>query len=490
MCAQPEITIPNSPARNRASRRERCAIEHPGSRPTTTASGLRDHAAMALHVQYPVNVSRAFALIGLAVAALLSTPRLAVACDCHDGGPVCEAFWKTPVVFVGRVDAIEALRAADDAPRRQRVRFSVIEAFRGTTAKSVDIMNYATSCHHGFAPGERWVVYALPHERGGGLTTHTCTRTAPLEAAAEDVAYGRSSLTRVASGGKGRIFGTTSYSTTNGSVAVSGARITLQGETGPPLSAVTDSRGRYDILAPAGRFRLTARLPPRMTMAGGDRVVELSDGRGCARADVGVDYPGGIAGRVVDEIGRPIANLTVELASADAWDFPPFRLRAVTDSAGRYAITGVEPGRYAPAVVIGRTDTGNGPEPLYLFSGGSTTKTSARPITVRGGVQRNAEDLVVSRTTPVVQVTGTVVQADGRAAPGVPVRIKAQASDLFPWTTIRTDPRGGFSFALVSSLSYRLVAEREGSAGQGASLILEPSRVPSPLRLILPGTTR
>ena len=445
---------------------------------------------MALHVQHPLNVSRAFALIGLAVAALLSTPHSALACSCHDGGPVCEAFWKTPVVFVGRVEAIEALRAADGAPQRQRVRFTVIEAFRGTTAKSLDIMNYATSCHHGFAPGERWVVYALPDERGGGWTTHTCTRTAPLKAAAEDVAYGRSSLTRVASGGKGRIFGTATYSTTNGSVVVPGARITLQGETGPPLSAATDTRGRYHILAPAGRFRLTARLPPGMTMPGGAREVELSDGRGCARADLGVEYPGGIAGRVVDAVGRPIPHLSVELIRADAYDFPSSRLRAVTDTAGRYAITGVEPGRYAPAVAIGRTDTGNGPEPLYLFSGGSTTKTSARPATVRGGVQRNAGDLVVSRSTRIVQVTGTVVQADGRPAPGVPVRIKGQASDLFPWTTIRTNARGGFSFALVSSLTYRLVAEREGSAGQRASLILEPSRVPSPLRLILPGTTR
>ena len=97
---------------------------------------------------------------------------------------------------------------------------------------------------------ERWGVYALPDERGGGWTTHTCTRTAPLEAAAEDVAYG--SLEPHAHGirgqGKGRIFGTTPSSTTKGSVAVPGARITLQGETGPPLSAVTDSRGRYDIL--------------------------------------------------------------------------------------------------------------------------------------------------------------------------------------------------------------------------------------------------
>ena len=132
-----------------------------------------------------------------------------------------------------------------------------------------------------------------------------------------------------------------------------------------------------------------------MTDPGGERRVELVDSRGCARADVRADYPGQVVGRVVDASGTPIPNLTVELTTTDVYEFPPYQLRAVTDAVGRYTIAGVEPGGYAPGVVIGRTDAGSGPEPLYLFSGGTTTKTAARRLDIEGGSQRNAGDLIV-----------------------------------------------------------------------------------------------
>ncbi|BCS32079.1 hypothetical protein TBR22_A12850 [Luteitalea sp. TBR-22] len=70
------------------------------------------------------------------------------------------------------------------------------------------------------------------------------------------------------------------------------------------------------------------------------------------------------------------------------------------------------------------------------------------------------------------------------------VRTRPASDGNFPWTTIRTDSRGGFSFALVSGVSYRLVAEREDGIGKGTELTLEPSQVLSQLRLTLPGHAR
>src|SRR4029453_14515758 len=47
-------------------------------------------------------------IVSLAAGALLFDAQPVIACDCHGGGPVCEDFWKTPVVFVGHVEAVNA----------------------------------------------------------------------------------------------------------------------------------------------------------------------------------------------------------------------------------------------------------------------------------------------------------------------------------------------------------------------------------------------
>jgi hypothetical protein len=111
------------------------------SRPAPVSSARHRHRG----VQRPMTVNRALALIALAGGAVLSTAQLGLACDCHDGGPVCEAFWKTPVVFVGRVEAIEALRTTSEdseAPPRgtstssATARAAITASRRGSTGWS------------------------------------------------------------------------------------------------------------------------------------------------------------------------------------------------------------------------------------------------------------------------------------------------------------------------------------------------------------------
>jgi hypothetical protein len=222
-----------------------------------------------------------------------------------------------------------------------------------------------------------------------------------------------------------------------------------------------------------------------MTIRFGSGGVELPDNRACLLADLLAEYPGRVIGRVLDSSGNPLPHLTVEMVSAEAWDFAPYRLRGVTDGSGYYAISGVEPGSYVPGVVVGSTIGANGPEPLYLFGGSTTTKSVARRLEIRGGSRRTAGDLIVPETTRIAQITGTVVHADGRPAASVKVRTKVADGESFPWTTIRTDSRGVFSFALVIGMRYRLVAEPENNSGKVAERTLDPSQSIPTLRLVL-----
>jgi hypothetical protein len=184
-----------------------------------------------------MGIIRALVVVSLAAGAVLLDARPLFACDCHGGGPVCEDFWKTPAVFVGRVEAVKAIRNQGSSGPDERVRFTVTETLRGTTAREIEIFNYFDNCDFRFAPDQEWVIYAFRRESSEGLTTSICTRSAPLRAAAEDLAYGRAALLRSAD--KGRIFGQlTSF---------------------PWTTIRTDSRGAFSFALVIGmRYRLVA----------------------------------------------------------------------------------------------------------------------------------------------------------------------------------------------------------------------------------------
>jgi hypothetical protein len=424
----------------------------------------------------------------LAVGYLVFCAQPISACDCHDGGPVCQAFWETPVIFVGRVEAVTIVRRAWSTESYARARFRVMESLRGTSAREVDIGSSSDSCGLRFAVGEDWIIYAW-HSKGGGLSTGTCSRSRQLHNAAEDLAYGRAAFSR--SVDKGRIFGRLTYHTHTDEFGVPGARVTLRGSGFGQATAVTDREGRYELMVPAGRYQVTAALPPGLTMPHGARVIELPDNRGCVEANLWADYPGRVTGRVVDDSGTAVPNLTVELIAADTWDVPGSRLRGVTDLSGRYSISGVVPGSYVVGVVAGSKREPDGFDPQYLFAGGAITKTRARRVEVRGGRERAVGDLTLPRGVRIVQIRGIVVDMNGRPAAGVKVRTKADFDDSsFPWTTIRTDTRGEFSFALAEGLRHRLVAEPPDvvapSSRQVAAMTIDPSRPIPRLRLVLP----
>ena len=425
-------------------------------------------------------------LFGWAVLPLLvATP--ALACDCHDGGLACEAFWKSPVVFVGRVESVSPINGNTRSGPRVRTRFRVTEALRGTESREIDIFGYGTSCDLQFFPGEDWIIYAFSRSDGQGLSTGTCSRSRPLQFAEEDVNYARS--TKFAAPPKGRILGTVMYRGAQGPVPVKGARMTFHGPASLQLSAATGPDGAYEVAAPAGVYRVSTALPPGMFAHSlAPPLVNLVDNRACAVADVFAEFPATIRGRVVDARNGPVANLTVELIRLDQYQYPPHHPRAVTDAAGNFLLDGVEPGRYAPAIVIGHDRTLGGAEPRFMFSNGETRRDRARGLDAMEGTTGAAGTIVLPEAIRIGRIAGVVQFGDGMPAAGIKVAMKLDVDgDGLPWTTISTDREGRFEFGVVAGLTYRVVAQSTVSnATRRASVNVDPSKPAHTIRLILP----
>lgn len=393
---------------------------------------------------------RALTVVIAVLGIHLGLPAEAYACDCHDGGPVCEAFWKTPVVFTGRVESVTPTRGG----AAYLVRFGVFEMFRGPIMRTAELITSGSSCDHQFEAGQEWIIYASPRHDGPGLTTSTCARSQLLRNASADIDYIRGAYATRWSD-KGRIFGDVMYSKRQGGKPVPGVRVTVNGPWWEPLHAMTDSSGHFDVAAPAGTYRLSAVLPRGMSLRGPDPIVTLLDGRGCATVGFFPDYPATVSGVVVDATGAPVPHVTVEMVEAEQnYDYAPHRVRGLTSASGRFTIPGVEPGLYAAAVLIGRD---NGPR--YWFTGDTTTRSRAQTFDVDGGAIQDVGKITLPADVKMVQLAGVVQHRDGRPAAKAVVASKVDFDDVdFPWTTIETDSSGRFRLALVPGTRYRIAA--------------------------------
>ncbi len=124
----------------------------------------------------------------------LTSPTLA--CTCVRVGPPCQAYWNSPVVFVGTPLSVSRITVESAGHKRlQRLfRFRVEEAFRGVERAELEVLTgaWGGDCGYDFQSGTKYLVYGrkLPETRR--VHTSICTRTRPLSEASEDLSYIRS----------------------------------------------------------------------------------------------------------------------------------------------------------------------------------------------------------------------------------------------------------------------------------------------------------
>ena len=129
-----------------------------------------------------------------AVVALVADAADAGACSCLPPPPPAEAFAGAGAVFTGTVEIIDdpSARRGDgkfSSASPVFVRFGVDLAFKGVHGAQavVRTARSSASCGYSFDVGGRYLVYATA-AAGGELGVSLCSRTRPVDRAAEDLA--------------------------------------------------------------------------------------------------------------------------------------------------------------------------------------------------------------------------------------------------------------------------------------------------------------
>ena len=256
-------------------------------------------------------------------------------------------------------------------------------------------------------------------------------------------------------------------------VALSGAELAGQGR-----SANTDNDGRDEIRdLPAGRFTVSVSRSGYLSLQYGQRRVleqgvalEIADGETIKDIDFVMPRMGVITGRVTDELGDPIANVSVVAMRQRYWDgrrqLVPTGGNIRTDDVGQYRILNLTPGIYYMrattretwTVPEGETRRTMGYAPTF-FPGVTSAGEAAR-ITVGLGQEVGAIDvsLIPGRAATL---SGTAVDSSGRPITNVSLRDEIRGDGFASFSSAgeaNVSPNGAFIIRNVPPGEYKLVA--------------------------------
>lgn len=391
-------------------------------------------------------------LLLLLCLALAGIAREADACSCVAGIPLCETFWKTPVVFAGEVLQITLDPASRNPqyPAGRLVRFRVDRAWRGGVSDRVVIHTGAggRDCGYDFERGVKYLVYA--HQRDGRLSTGICSRTRPIREATEDLEYLETAFRPA---GVGRIFGKAEFQRRGPDEPVrpaSGYTVTLA-TGGKRRQTTTRADGQYEFPdVPAGTYTIDISVSST-ERAYGSRAVTLADPRRCAAADFSVVPNGRIAARVLTANHEPAAKLTlevIELESMAAKDdgFPAVRFMEA-DANGLAEIDALQPKRYVVGINVTRPPEPKQPYPT-LFYPGTAHVSDAVALDLNHGERVELGVWILPEPMHEQAITGVIVWPNGLPAAGAAVSLwlAREKGKYGPQvgSAIRTDGQGRF----------------------------------------------
>lgn len=260
--------------------------------------------------------------------------------------------------------------------------------------------------------------------------------------------------------------------------------------------ATTDPDGRFVIgELPAGRATLEVSKAGFVTTTFGQLVaspargavpIALAAGARIDRGDLRLPRGGVITGRVYDDFGEPMSEVTV---TAIRVEYPqPGVRRAVrertigTNDLGEFRLYGLRPGAYYVAATMGqpRVSVANGNTAADQFAAtsramastyfpGAGDAASAEAVRVVAGSATGGVDIRLL-STPLARLSGRIVDSAGQPAGAVVAMLNAaRADDLVPPLVAEVDASGRFSFVNVPPGAYRIDVESAEALGRVAA---------------------
>ncbi len=241
----------------------------------------------------------------------------------------------------------------------------------------------------------------------------------------------------------------------------------------------TDVRpARYVVFASKGSYVQVSYGQVRPTDA--PKPLEVLDRQIVERLDLALPRGGVITGRVIDDFGEPMSDVTVSVLRYQFIQgrrtLVPAGRMASTNDLGEFRIFGVPPGQYylsatwrnamAPAAPNANSLLERLAYPTTFFPG-TTDAASAQRLSVAAG--REITDVVlVLRATKAARVSGTATGADGKPmSPAMVMVMRTAGMGMDMAGNAQVKPDGSFVVNALAPGEYTLRVSRAGAPGDG-----------------------
>ena len=272
-----------------------------------------------------------------------------------------------------------------------------------------------------------------------------------------------------------------------------------------PVSTMTDAQGRYEIdRLPAGSYQIKASRGGYVEIAYGQRrpfergrPVELAEGAVLQNIDFALPTGGVVTGRVVDEMGEPVAQAFVSLSRRryiDGRRGLVAQSSGSTDDRGEFRIFGVAPGEYVLSAMLERMDFGSRDRVRYVptYYPSTPVATEAQRVTVAAGQEVPGITIALVRTATATM--RGVVRAAGQTQSGPFTMVHArevggpQAYGNMTSAIAASD--GGFTLTGLLPGTYLVEAQSAlGSAFASKEVVVDGADVAGVTLVLSQGTT-
>jgi Carboxypeptidase regulatory-like domain len=277
------------------------------------------------------------------------------------------------------------------------------------------------------------------------------------------------------------------------------------GDLSGPGATMTDAEGRYELAQlPAGRYQLTASRGGYVSVAYGQRrpfergrPVELGEGAVLQNIDFALPPGAVVTGRVVDETGEAVAQVSVALERRRYIDGARrlvMESGSSTDDRGDFRIFGVPPGDYVIVASFDATDLGSRDRVRYVptYYPGTPIASDAQRVTVGPGQEVPGITIALARAATAT-VRG-VVRSSGQGSSGPFTFVMAReisGPEAYGQTAMAAAaPDGSFAIAGLLPGDYLLEARSPtGSEFASKEVVVEGSDVAGVTLMLSKGAT-